>query len=604
MSDLQTLIETGLDFIAVPPEWDEERQNYKKISKVRWSELPSIKELPQEELTVHLRPSPQFVDIDLDHPYTQSLVHNYFPTKLVSFGCEAQGHIVQEVSDPDTVSEHFTWKRLDFPHPDLKKKALIELRVNECYSVAQGKLDKNRSARISPINKTAKPLPFTEIKSSVYEIAVITALAVAYQGEGTRNDYLKYVVGEFKKFKFPYDYVEKILIKWHELVGNPHIKETITSLKGYYKKPDKYIGLDERPDWNHGCVMALREWLKELSPEEEKKEIPKLDTFDGKNLFETKFAPINWVVPDLLPSGLSVLASRPKVGKSWFALGLAKAVSNGLNFLDRPTIQGDVLYCAFEDGKRRINNRLQMLHFSSNMHFPQFIFDSEDLLKGFEEQLIDWIKRQNNARLIVIDTLIRVQGHKNAGGMNAYEMDSKMLSPIQKIAVQFNIAILLVHHTKKNKADDPFDDISGSTGIQGICDTLLHIQVNRGQRKQLPVLQVTGRDIESQDIAMQMNDGFEWEDLGDPENAHLPKLDKNLIRAVNELLKQESFAYNDCKTKEIVEWILAHPLDYPLSETEKYGLYENAKKKLQRMRKEKLHLMQGERAGSNKPLPY
>ena len=85
-----------------------------------------------------------------------------------------------------------------------------------------------------------------------------------------------------------------------------------------------------------------------------------------------------------------------------------------------------------------------------------------------------------------------------------------MLSPIQKIAVQFNIAILLVHHTKKNKADDPFDDISGSTGIQGICDTLLHIQVNRGQRKQLPVLQVTGRDIESQDIAMQMNDGFEW----------------------------------------------------------------------------------------------
>ena len=607
MNNILPLIEKGLDFIAVAPEWDEERGNFKKISKCKWSELPSIKELPEKDLTIHLRPSPQFADIDLDHPLTKELVNNYFQTKLVSFGSNGQGHIVQEVADPESVPDSFTWKRLDFPHPDLKKKAIIELRVNDCYSVAQGKLDMDREAVVTPINKTAKELPFTEIKRNVYEIAVITALAVAYQGEGTRNEYLKHVIGELKRFKFSYDYAEQLLIKWHGLVRNVHVKETITSLKGYYKKPDKYTTLDELPDWNHGCKIAIREWLKVLAPEEtkEEKEIKQLEVFDGKNLFETEFKPMNWVVPDLLPAGLSVLASRPKIGKSWLALGLAKAVCNGNQFLGRDTVQGDVLYCAFEDGQRRINKRLKMLHFSNNMHFPSFVFDSEDLLTGFEEQLIEWIKRQTNARLIIIDTLIRAQGHKNKGGMNAYEMDSKMLSPIQKIAIEFNIAVLLVHHTKKKKDDDPFDDISGSTGIQGICDTLMHIQVNRGNKKQLPVLQVTGRDIESQDIAIQMNEYYEWEDLGDPENAHLPKMDRFIKRAIKDVIDSDDHPYMDCTPKELCDYIIAHPEEYELSEEEKYTLHDNYKKKMQRMKKpQNRELVAGDRAGSYRDLPY
>ena len=604
---LHELIEKGLDFIAVPPEWDEERQNYKKISNVKWSKLPAIKEVPKEDLSVHFRPSPRFVDIDLDHAFTQQLINNYFPAKLVSFGDNGQGHIVQEVADPDSVPEHLTTKRLDFPHPDLTKKTIIELRVNDCYSVARGKLDMKRKSILCSMNRQANTLPFTQINQSVYEIAVITALAIAYQGRGTRNEYLKHVIGEFKRFKFTYDYSEQLLIKWHGLVNNSHVKETITSLKGYYKKPDKYTTLDELPDWNHGCKIAIREWLKELAPEEvkEKTEVPQLEVFNGKNLFQTEFTPINWVVPDLLPSGLSVIASRPKVGKSWFALGLAKAVCNGNKFLGRETIQGDVLYCAFEDGQRRMNSRLKMLHFSDNMHFPSFVFDSEKLLTGFEEQVIEWIKQQKYARLIVIDTLIRVQGHKLKGGMNAYEMDSKMLSPLQKIAVNFNIAIVIVHHTKKKKDDDPFDDISGSTGIQGICDTLMHIQVNRGDKNTIPVLQVTGRDIESQDIAIKLNEQFEWEDLGDPSNAHLPKMDKYIIRGIKDLLDSDAHTFRDVTPKELCDYIKAHPEDYELSEAEKYTMYDNYKKKMQRMKKEpNRELVAGDRAGSCRNIPY
>lgn len=46
-------------------------------------------------------------------------------------------------------------------------------------------------------------------------------------------------------------------------------------------------------------------------------------------LLGQEFAPILWVVPDLLAEGLTLLAAKPKLGKSWMALGLGLAVAHG-----------------------------------------------------------------------------------------------------------------------------------------------------------------------------------------------------------------------------------------------------------------------------------
>jgi len=604
MTTINQQIIEKLNIIQNVPEWNDARKNWKRISKVQWTKLPRIKNIteiiPDNNIVVRPKKELGLIDIDCDHPYASKLILHYFPTRYLNFGRGGVGHVIQEVSDPKKIPDTLNVKALDFPHPDLDKKTILELRVDECYSVLEGKLDDKPGGRatIGTVNKYASSLPFHEVETRFYKMAILVAMAIACNGIGTRNKFLVHVVGEFKRLNFSLEQSEELIKTWLMLTDRSDAEtESLVSLKGLYKKKDKYTTLDELETWTHGMKINFRTWLKKLAPvqeakDDDEKSFKPLELFDGSSLFETEFSPINWVVPDLIPAGLTILASRPKVGKSWFALGLAKSVCNGLKFLGREVVQGDVLYGALEDSPRRINGRLHLMNFSHNMQFPSFFYDSEKLSDGLEAQLIHWVKNVKNPRLIIVDTMIKAQGHKLKGGMNAYEWDSKMLTAIQKIAIEYNICVLLVHHTKKKKDDDPFDDISGSTGIQGISDTLLHIQVTRGESSQVPTLQVIGRDIESQNIAIQMDTStFEWEDLGDPGNASLPEMDRNIIHGVNKVIS--------VKEKEAGKTSSPHMSEFEASPIEVYrslvaegkikdnddneNTRQNYKKKMQRM---------------------
>jgi putative DNA primase/helicase len=69
---------------------------------------------------------------------------------------------------------------------------------------------------------------------------------------------------------------------------------------------------------------------------------------------------VRWVVDEMLPSGgLSVLASKPKVGKSTLARYLSLCIAKGLPFLDRQVIQGSVLYYAFEEKLEEVKIHFQ-----------------------------------------------------------------------------------------------------------------------------------------------------------------------------------------------------------------------------------------------------
>jgi RecA-family ATPase len=52
-------------------------------------------------------------------------------------------------------------------------------------------------------------------------------------------------------------------------------------------------------------------------------------TRNAADLQHKTFEPMRWIVPDILPEGLSMLAGRPKIGKSWAALDIATAVASG-----------------------------------------------------------------------------------------------------------------------------------------------------------------------------------------------------------------------------------------------------------------------------------
>ena len=68
---------------------------------------------------------------------------------------------------------------------------------------------------------------------------------------------------------------------------------------------------------------------------------------------------VDWLVPDLLTSNeLYCLAAPPRRGKSLLALALAKAISSGGKFLDRPCQKGNVVYIGREDPDDKIKQRM------------------------------------------------------------------------------------------------------------------------------------------------------------------------------------------------------------------------------------------------------
>ena len=68
-----------------------------------------------------------------------------------------------------------------------------------------------------------------------------------------------------------------------------------------------------------------------------------LGIFNAFDLGRTEFPEIKFIVPGYLPEGATILAGRPKLGKSWLALDLALAVAKGSKCLGVECEQGDVL---------------------------------------------------------------------------------------------------------------------------------------------------------------------------------------------------------------------------------------------------------------------
>lgn len=198
----------------------------------------------------------------------------------------------------------------------------------------------------------------------------------------------------------------------------------------------------------------------------------KLKTVDAETLLSTPMKKTMFIVDRLIPQGVSVLSGASKIGKSWLMLWLGLQISQGLSVWGLPTEQCDVLYLSLEDTQRRIKDRLYNLTdiAPSNLHFAVMC----GLIgSGLEEQINDFLKDHPKTKLVIIDTLQKVRDSKgSAGKAGMYGNDYDDISSIKRIADESNIAVILVHHLRKLRdGDDPFNEVSGSTGIIGAADT-------------------------------------------------------------------------------------------------------------------------------------
>jgi len=129
------------------------------------------------------------------------------------------------------------------------------------------------------------------------------------------------------------------------------------------------------------------------------------------------------------------------------------------------------------------------------------------LNQGLEEQMEAFLTAHRDTVLVIIDMLQMIRG---AGYDNTYANDYRDLSVLKKIADAHNIAILLIHHLRKEKADDVFSQISGTTAINGAVDssfTLVEERRGSGRAR----LSCIGRDIEYRELELQRNGENVWE---------------------------------------------------------------------------------------------
>ena len=91
----------------------------------------------------------------------------------------------------------------------------------------------------------------------------------------------------------------------------------------------------------------------------------------ANDLQTMNFPPVRHVLPGYISEGATIIAGKPKIGKSWLTLDLCLAAT-----ADRFTLgtlkpaQGDVLYLALEDNNRRLKRRMTKLWPSTEARWP------------------------------------------------------------------------------------------------------------------------------------------------------------------------------------------------------------------------------------------
>jgi hypothetical protein len=260
---------------------------------------------------------------------------------------------------------------------------------------------------------------------------------------------------------------------------------------------------------------------------------PKITLISAAELQKKDFPPLRWAVPNFLPEGLTILASRPKIGKSWLALYIGIGVATGGEVFGKKLEQGSALYLGLEDPERRLKERLEMIMEGAN--FPQdleynTVFPRMD--QGGLEALEDLLNKNPKLRFVCIDTLARITPQEKSK-QTQYESDYRLGIMLQDLAKRNRIALMVVHHTRKMPADDYLDTVSGSTGLTGAADCIMVF--TRLRNKTDAVLKITGRDVEETELALQFNkvNGI-WEYLGEASEFTLSQERQDIINLLKE----------------------------------------------------------------------
>jgi len=272
---------------------------------------------------------------------------------------------------------------------------------------------------------------------------------------------------------------------------------------------------------------------------------PRTDWRDGlitaKALQTKTFAPVRIIVPGLIPEGVTIVAGKPKIGKSWLALDVCAAVAGGRFVLGTTKpVQGDALYLALEDNQRRLKKRTDKILGGAGWPEPLELHTEWNRVdQGGLDYLREWCEAHPARRLIWIDTFVKIRPLAGRHEQ-AYAYDYRAIEGLQKLAGEYQVGIVLNHHLRKaSSEEDVFDDVSGTLGVTGAADTTIVLKRHAGMVK----IYVRGRDIEEAEFAAEFNrNSCRWRLVGEAEEVFRSQQRQEITTALKETRRPMSVA--------------------------------------------------------------
>lgn len=266
-----------------------------------------------------------------------------------------------------------------------------------------------------------------------------------------------------------------------------------------------------RKDWNevlvHRAEIPNRDYFKSIIL----KEPPKKDSVKIIRMSDVELTPVDWLWKPYLPFGkLSVLQGNPGEGKTYFAMHLAAACTNGKLLPNMERMEPfNVIYQTAEDG---LGDTVKPRLIEAGADLDRvLVIDDSDVQLTLSDERIERAIIENNARLVIIDP---IQAYLGADvDMNRANEVRPIFMRLGQVAQRTGCAILLIGHLNKAAGMQSLQRGLGSIDIAAAVRSVLFI----GKLKHDPTMRILTHEKSSLappgvSLAFSLGDegGFRW----------------------------------------------------------------------------------------------
>lgn len=264
-------------------------------------------------------------------------------------------------------------------------------------------------------------------------------------------------------------------------------------------------------DWNdvlvHRAEIPNRNYFKSIVL----KEPPKKDSVKIIRMSNVELTPVEWLWKPYLPFGkLSVLQGNPGEGKTYFAMHLAAACTNGKLLPNMGRMEPfNVIYQTAEDG---LGDTVKPRLIEAGADLDRvLVIDDSDVQLTLSDERIEKAIIENNARLVIIDP---IQAYLGADvDMNRANEVRPIFMRLGQVAQRTGCAILLIGHLNKAAGMQSLQRGLGSIDIAAAVRSVMFI----GKLKHDPTMRILTHEKSSlappgASLAFSLGDegGFRW----------------------------------------------------------------------------------------------